>query len=73
MFSFNNPYGACPVCSGLGTQLVADPDLVIPDWDKSILDGAIQASGWINNVKDDSIARMYFEALAKNIISRPCP
>ena len=64
MFSFNNPYGACPVCSGLGTQLVADPDLVIPDWDKSILDGAIQASGF-NNVKDDSIARMYFEALAK--------
>ena len=64
MFSFNNPYGACPVCSGLGTQLVADPDLIIPDWDKSILDGAIQASGW-NNLKDDSIARMYFEALAK--------
>ena len=64
MFSFNNPYGACPVCSGLGTQLVADPDLVIPDWDKSILDGAIQANGF-NNVKDDSIARMYFEALAK--------
>ena len=64
MFSFNNPYGACPVCSGLGTQLVADPDLVIPDWDKSILDGAIQASGF-NSVKDDSIARMYFEALAK--------
>ena len=64
MFSFNNPDGACPVCSGLGTQLVADPDLIIPDWDKSILDGAIQASGF-NNVKDDSIARMYFEALAK--------
>ncbi len=64
LFSFNNPYGACPVCTGLGTQLIADPDLVIPDWSKSILDGAIQASGW-NNLKDDSIARMYFEALAK--------
>ena len=64
MFSFNNPYGACPVCTGLGTQLVADPDLIIPDWSKSILQGAIQASGF-NNVKDDSIARMYFEALAK--------
>ena len=64
MFSFNNPYGACPVCTGLGTQLVADPELIIPDWDKSILDGAIQSSGW-NNLKDDSIARMYFEALAK--------
>ena len=64
MFSFNNPYGACPFCTGLGTQLVADPDLIIPDWDKSILDGAIQSSGW-NNLRDDSIARMYFEALAK--------
>ncbi len=64
MFSFNNPYGACPLCSGLGTQLVADPALIIPDDSKSILQGAIQASGF-NNVKDDSIARMYFEALAK--------
>ena len=64
MFSFNNPMGACPVCSGLGTQLVADPSLIIPDDSKSVLDGAIQASGW-NNLRDDSIARMYFEALAK--------
>ena len=58
MFSFNNPYGACPVCSGLGTQQVADPLLIIPDRSKSILQGAIQASGW-NNVRDDSISRMY--------------
>ena len=64
MFSFNNPYGACPVCAGLGTQQVADPLLIIPDRSKSILQGAIQASGW-NNVRDDSISRMYFEALAK--------
>ena len=64
MFSFNNPYGACPVCTGLGTQLVADPALIIPDDSKSIMQGAIQASGY-NNVRDDSIARMYFEALAK--------
>ena len=64
MFSFNNPYGACPMCSGLGTQQVADPLLIIPDRSKSILQGAIQASGW-NNVRDDSIARMYFEALGK--------
>ena len=64
MFSFNNPYGACPVCSGLGTQQVDDPLLIIPDRSKSILQGAIQASGW-NNVRDDSISRMYFEALAK--------
>ena len=64
MFSFNNPYGACPVCTGLGTQLVADPALLIPDDSKSILQGAIQACGY-NNVRDDSIARMYFEALGK--------
>ena len=64
MFSFNNPYGACPVCAGLGTRQVADPLLIIPDRSKSILQGAIQASGW-NNVRDDSISRMYFEALAK--------
>ncbi len=64
MFSFNNPYGACPVCSGLGEQLTVDPALIIPNPDLSIMQGAIQASGF-GNVKDDSIARMYFEALAK--------
>ena len=64
MFSFNNPAGACPACTGLGFQLVADPDLVIPDKSKSILDGAIQVNGW-NSVRTDSIFRMYFEALAK--------
>ena len=64
MFSFNNPAGACPGCTGLGFQLVADPDLVIPDKDKSIFDGAIQLSGW-NSARTDSIFRMYFEALAQ--------
>ena len=64
MFSFNNPAGACPSCTGLGFRLVADPDLVIPDKSKSILDGAIQASGW-QNARTDSIFRMYFEALAQ--------
>ena len=64
MFSFNNPSGACPSCMGLGFQLVADEDLVIPDKDKSILDGAIQASGW-QSARTDSIFRMYFEALAQ--------
>ena len=64
MFSFNNPFGACPTCTGLGTRLEADPELIIPDPSKSILQGAIQASGY-NNVRDDSIARMYFDALAK--------
>jgi len=64
MFSFNNPAGACPDCTGLGFQLVADPDLVIPDKTKSILDGAIQASGW-SSARTDSVFRMYFEALAQ--------
>ena len=64
MFSFNNPYGACPVCTGLGVQLVADADLIIPDRTKSLAEGAIQLSGW-SNPKTDSISRMYYEALAK--------
>ena len=64
MFSFNNPSGACPCCTGLGFQLVADPDLVIPDKNKSIFEGAIQASGW-QSARTDSIFRMYFEALAQ--------
>ncbi len=64
MFSFNNPYGACPTCTGLGSQLKADPDLIIPDRSRSILEGAITAPGW-NNIKSDGISRMYFEALAK--------
>ena len=64
MFSFNNPSGACPDCTGLGFQLVADEDLVIPDKEKSIFNGAIQVSGW-NSARTDSIFRMYFEALAQ--------
>ena len=64
MFSFNNPAGACPSCTGLGFRLVADPDLVIPDKNKSIFEGAIQASGW-QSARTDSIFRMYFEALAQ--------
>ena len=64
MFSFNNPSGACPSCTGLGFQLVADEDLVIPDKSLSIFDGAIQASGW-RSARTDSIFRMYFEALAQ--------
>ena len=64
MFSFNNPAGACPSCTGLGFRLVADPELVIPDKTKSVLDGAIQVSGW-QSARTDSVFRMYFEALAK--------
>ncbi|MBQ0038059.1 MAG: excinuclease ABC subunit UvrA [Clostridiales bacterium] len=64
MFSFNNPYGACPTCTGLGMQLKADPVLIVPDESKSILDGAITASGW-NSIRSDGISRMYFDALTK--------
>ena len=64
MFSFNNPYGACPACTGLGSQLKVDPLLIVPDEDKSILEGAIQCSGW-NNIRGDGISRMYFDALSK--------
>ena len=64
MFSFNSPFGACPTCTGLGFQLRADPDLIIPDKSLSILDGAITAPGWAN-IRGDGISRMYFEALAK--------
>ena len=64
MFSYNTPYGACPECTGLGFRLKADPALVIPDPSKSILEGAIQVSGW-NSVRTDSIFRMYFDALAQ--------
>ena len=64
MFSFNNPFGACPTCTGLGNQLKADPAIIVPDGSKSILNGAICASGW-NNVRGDGISRMYFDALSK--------
>ncbi len=64
MFSFNNPAGACPHCAGLGFQLVADPDLVIPDKTKTILDGAIKTSGW-QSARTDSVLRIYFGALAQ--------
>ena len=63
MFSFNNPYGACKRCSGLGTFMEIDEDLIIPNRKLSINQGAVKASGW--NVADgSSIARMYFDALA---------
>ena len=64
LFSFNNPHGACPTCTGLGVQLLVDPELIMPNPELSIAEGAIVASGW-NNIKGDSISRMYFDALAK--------
>ncbi|MGN1031416.1 MAG: excinuclease ABC subunit UvrA, partial [Butyricicoccaceae bacterium] len=64
MFSFNNPYGACPTCTGLGIQLKVDPDRIMPNPKLSIEKGGIQASGWSSPDKG-SIARMYYEALGK--------
>ena len=64
MFSFNNPYGACPACTGLGSQMKIDPERILPNRSLSILEGAITASGW-NHIKSDGISRMYFDALAK--------
>lgn len=63
MFSFNNPFGACKKCSGLGSYKEIDPDLIIPNKKLSINQGAIKASGW--NINDGSIAKMYYEGLAK--------
>lgn len=65
MFSFNNPFGACPKCTGLGVFMRVDPDLVIPDWNKSIAQGGIKGSGWA--MEGSTIATMYFEALAKKL------
>ena len=64
MFSFNNPYGACPVCTGLGEQLRVDPGAVMPNMKLSIMEGGITAPGW-GSIKDDTVAKMYFDALAK--------
>ena len=64
LFSFNNPAGACPTCTGLGMQMLVDPELVLPNPNLSLLDGAITASGW-GNLRGDSISKMYFDALAK--------
>ncbi len=64
MFSFNNPFGACPHCSGLGFYQRVDPDKVIPDKTKSLRGGAIKASGW-GFSESGTLSQMYFEAVAK--------
>ena len=64
LFSFNNPYGACPTCTGLGMRLLVDPDLIMLNPNLSIMDGGITASGW-GNAKGDSISRMYYDALSR--------
>ena len=65
MFSFNNPFGACPKCTGLGIHMSMDPELIVPDPELSIRQGAIQASGW-NYKTGGTIAQMYYEGLAEH-------
>ena len=66
LFSFNNPYGACPKCSGLGALSKIDPDLIIADDSLSLLEGAIYCSGWAAPEIEDSMAHMYYTALARH-------
>ena len=63
MFSFNNPFGACPKCTGLGVFLRVDPKLIIPDDTKTLAQGAIKGSGWA--MDGNTIAQMYMEGLSK--------
>ncbi len=63
MFSFNNPFGACPTCTGLGVFMKIDPDLILPDRRLSINQGGLKASGWA--MEGSTIAAMYLQALAK--------
>ena len=63
MFSFNNPFGACPKCTGLGVFLRVDPALIIPDPEKTIAQGAIKGSGWA--MEGNTIAQMYMDGLAE--------
>jgi excinuclease ABC subunit A len=65
MFSFNNPFGACPKCTGLGIFMSIDPDLIIPNKNLSIREGAIRANGW-SYIDGGTIAQMYFEGLARH-------
>lgn len=64
MFSFNNPVGACPKCTGLGMFRHIDPEIVVPDRELSILEGAIKAHGW-NSLDENSIAMMYYRAISE--------
>ena len=64
MFSFNNPYGACPTCSGLGTLMRMDPELILPNRDLSLNEGALRVTGW-NSGADGSIFNMYLAAMAE--------
>ena len=65
MFSFNNPYGACPECSGLGTLMKISPDLCVPDRSRSLREGAVSCMGW-NSGEESSFAGSMFSALAEH-------
>lgn len=64
MFSFNNPYGACPTCTGLGVFNKVSPDLIIPNKNLSVKEGAIKGSGW--SYGDGTISQMYYDGVAKH-------
>lgn len=65
MFSFNNPFGACPTCTGIGYLMKMDEELIIPDRNKTLYDG-IKAFGASTMKKGDTMAKMYFESIAKH-------
>ena len=65
MFSFNNPFGACPACTGIGYLMKMDPDLIIPDKNKTLYDG-VKAFGSSTMKKGDTMAKMYFESIARH-------
>ena len=69
MFSFNNPFGACPTCTGIGYLMKMDEDLIIPDKDKTLYDG-VKAFGSSTMKKGDTMAKMYFESIAKHYRSK---
>ncbi len=64
MFSFNNPYGSCPLCSGIGSLMKMDPDMIMPDHKLSLVDGGIKAMGW--SKEKDSMGLMYIYSLGKH-------
>lgn len=65
MFSFNNPFGACPTCMGIGYLMKMDEDLIVPDKNKTLYDG-IKAFGASTMKKGDTMAKMYFESIGKH-------
>ena len=64
LFSFNNPFGSCPTCGGIGNLMKMDPDLVMPDLDKSLINGGIKGMGW--SIEKDSMGLMYIYSLGKH-------